>query len=485
MTKIIIFGGAFNPIHQTHVEVALQASSKLKSEVWFDVSAKPRWKSESVLAKTQRKRLVKAAIKDYPNLKLCEEVPTFDHVTYTIDTMLYLKDKYPKYDFYFLIGTDQVNKLHKWKEIDSLVKMLQFIYVKREGYTLNLENFERYKVKDIGLVGTMDSSSQVRQGDFALCPLEVQKIIKEEGLYYKEILRPLLSKERYKHSLRVARLAVKIARANKLDHKKAYIAALVHDCAKELDEKEQLALMQEHFPDKLKENPKLHHQYLGRIIAKRMFGIEDEEILQAIETHTTARPKMSKLAKLVYCADKVEPGRGYDSTFLTERCLEDLEVGFAFTFLDDLRFLIKKGVKLEKESDILKLEARCLKIKEIYLLKKLVKALDERFADNIVILDVEKYSPLVKYYLNCEAHNERQLQALAYMVEDLLAEYKYPLHHIEGRNDKNWILVDAFDVVINIFKGEERSNYNLEKIWHEAEQYSGEEVLNWSYTDIE
>ena len=480
MKKVIIFGGAFNPIHQTHLEIARQASILLDVDVWFDVSEKPRWKS-GYLGKKTRERLVKEAIRGEERFRLSEKIPSTGTVTYTIDTMLYLIDKYPNYKFYFLIGTDQVNLLDKWKDIDALKELVQFIYIDRPGYELNKENFKKYKIKDIGLVGSEISSTKVRAGDFKLCPKPVYDIICREGLYFKEILEGILSEHRFKHSLRVAKLAVQMAKANNIDVHKAYIAGIVHDCAKQLPKEETMELMNKHFPEHLNEAYAIYHQYLAPLLAEKYFGITDSEIFEAIQYHTTGKVGMSDLAKIIFCADKTEPGRDYDSTFLVDRCLENITTGFAFTMVEQIAFLQKIDHEVLINDDTKALYQEALKIKELYLLKLVVKTIDDHFGRDITIIDVSTSNPLVKYYVNCDALSERQVRALAETVADVVCEYQYPLHHIEGRNNPEWVLVDAIDVVVNIFKTEARGNYHLEKLMADADIYSFEEVMEMEY----
>ena len=480
MKKVIIFGGSFNPIHKAHLAIAKNASRILDAEVWFDVSEKPRWK-DSFLSKRKRERLVSLAIKGNKNFKVFTEIPITGHVTYTIDTMLYLVDKYPTYKFYFLIGTDQVNKLDKWKDVDELAKLVQFVYVKRPGYQVNEENLKRYNVIDVGLEGQMMASTEVRHGDFKLCPKIVEDTIRKEGLYFKDILKDLLKEKRFKHSLRVAKLAVKMAKANHLDVHKAYIAGIVHDCAKELSKKDVMRLMKKYFPEHLDENYAIYHQYLAPLIAKKYFGIVDENIYDAIQYHTTGKVGMDKLAKVIFCSDKTDPGRDYDSSFLIDRCLEDIEVGFAFTMVDNIEYLNKKARNILISEDTLKLNEEALKVKEKYLVKLIVKTIDEHFGRDITIIDVENVNPLVKYYINCDALSERQVKALASAVRDAIEEYHYEVHHVEGRDNPSWVLVDVKDIVVNIFKSDERGKYNIEKLLGDCPIYNYDEIMEDQY----
>ena len=125
-----------------------------------------------------------------------------------------------------------------------------------------------------------------------------------------------LSGKRYAHTLRVADTAEKLAVLHDLDPKRARLAALLHDAARELKPDEHLRLAEDwNLPlgEPERENPKLLHGPVAAELARRELGIEDEEILEAVRAHTVGSPGMSPLALALYVADKIEPGRDYPS----------------------------------------------------------------------------------------------------------------------------------------------------------------------------
>lgn len=126
----------------------------------------------------------------------------------------------------------------------------------------------------------------------------------------KEWLRVNLTAEKYVHSLGTAEAAKAIAEKCAYDEDKAYFAGLVHDCAKNLAFEKQLELVKR-APFKLIEgetdNAKILHAPAGAVLAREIFGIEDEEILSAIRWHTLGRVEMSMLEKIIFLADKIEP----------------------------------------------------------------------------------------------------------------------------------------------------------------------------------
>lgn len=127
-----------------------------------------------------------------------------------------------------------------------------------------------------------------------------------------ERLEKKLTKKRFEHSIGVEYTAGALAMVYGVPVDKALIAGLLHDCAKCLEPKDKIARCERHkLPiSKLEyNNPELLHAKLGAYYAKSKYGVSDEEILSAIEFHTTGKPGMSMLEKIVFVADYIEPNR--------------------------------------------------------------------------------------------------------------------------------------------------------------------------------
>lgn len=121
-----------------------------------------------------------------------------------------------------------------------------------------------------------------------------------------------LDPKRFEHTLGVTYTAAALAMCHEADVQKAQIAGLLHDCAKCMDNEKKIAICQKHkieINEIEKQNPFLLHAKVGSYIAEKKFGISDPDILHAILYHTTGRPEMSDLEKIVYIADYIEPGR--------------------------------------------------------------------------------------------------------------------------------------------------------------------------------
>ena len=121
-------------------------------------------------------------------------------------------------------------------------------------------------------------------------------------------LKMNLNEERYLHSIGVSQKAEELAIKFNLDVEKAKLAGLVHDCAKCLKNDELLKIINEHSQVEECEliNPKTFHAPAGAYLAKKQFGIDDEEILSSIRWHTIGKPHMSDFEKIIFIADKIE-----------------------------------------------------------------------------------------------------------------------------------------------------------------------------------
>jgi conserved hypothetical protein TIGR00488 len=127
------------------------------------------------------------------------------------------------------------------------------------------------------------------------------------------LVRTQLTEKRYIHTLGVADTAVELAGRFGADPKKAELAAAFHDYAKyrPLDEMKEV-IRSHHLPDLLLEfDPELWHAPVGAILVEREAGIHDREILDAIRFHTTGRPGMTVLEKIIFLADYIEPNRSF------------------------------------------------------------------------------------------------------------------------------------------------------------------------------
>lgn len=128
----------------------------------------------------------------------------------------------------------------------------------------------------------------------------------------QEELKKVLKKRRYIHTIGVRYTAQSMAMRFGLDIEKAGYAGVLHDCAKYLSDVQMLLECKKNhikYSEAEKAKPSLLHAKLGALYAKKIYGIEDEQVISAIRWHTTGKPSMSDLEKVIYIADYIEPGR--------------------------------------------------------------------------------------------------------------------------------------------------------------------------------
>ncbi|GKV68020.1 ribosomal silencing factor RsfS [Sporosarcina sp. NCCP-2716] len=102
------------------------------------------------------------------------------------------------------------------------------------------------------------------------------------------------------------------------------------------------------------------------------------------------------------------------------------------------------------------------------LLEVTFKAADDKRAEDIVVLNMEGVSLVADFFVICHANSERQVQAIAREIADKAAEEQYDVKRIEGMDAGRWVLVDLGDVIAHVFHKDERSFYNLERLWGDA-----------------
>ena len=172
-----------------------------------------------------------------------------------------------------------------------------------------------------------------------------------------EKLKNSQKERRFKHTLGVAAEAERLADKFGVDKDKARIAGLLHDCAKNLDEKsgEEFSAICSKYGVTLDELAKkeraLIHAFLGAAVAYKDYGISDSEILDAIYYHTTARANMTPLEKLIYIADMTEPGRELEQSKEIRRLVEtDIDEALIYAIGCSVKHVIKKGTLIHPDS---------------------------------------------------------------------------------------------------------------------------------------
>lgn len=175
----------------------------------------------------------------------------------------------------------------------------------------------------------------------------------------KKYLKKHLTKERYQHTIGVAYTAMSMAMRYNPDTsnndfiKKAEIAGMLHDCAKNMDNGKKIKICKKHsipYSTFEENHPYLLHGRVGAYIAKSKFGVHDEDILKAIEWHTTGRPNnMSMLEKIIFIADYIEPLRKPipELDAIRRLAFEDIDKAMEKILGNTLRFLEEKHYSID------------------------------------------------------------------------------------------------------------------------------------------
>ena len=185
--QVGILGGNFNPVHNQHLLIADQVGTALNLEKVYLMPEylPPHVDEKDTIEAEHRLNMLKLAIADNPLFDIEQAELQRKGKSYTYDTMKALIAQNPDTDYYFIIGGDMVEYLPKWYKIDELVEMVQFVGVKRPGYTIETP----YPIIWLD-APMMDLSSSLIRKKIAqgcsiryLVPEAVRNYILEKGLY--------------------------------------------------------------------------------------------------------------------------------------------------------------------------------------------------------------------------------------------------------------------------------------------------------------
>lgn len=160
------------------------------------------------------------------------------------------------------------------------------------------------------------------------------------------LVKKQLTEKRYIHTVGVMETAIKLAEKYGEDQKKAELAAIFHDYAKfrPLDEMKQIIMEQKMDPNLLLFHSELWHAPVGAYLVEQEAGIMDKDILNAIRFHTSGRPNMSLLEKIIYLADYIEPGRNFPGVNDVRDIAEvNLDQAFLQAVKNTIMFLIRNN----------------------------------------------------------------------------------------------------------------------------------------------
>lgn len=281
-----------------------------------------------------------------------------------------------------------------------------------------------------------------------------------------------LPEKRRRHTYGVRDTAVLLAERYGADPKKAELAALCHDLYRYVEGAELADYVREfHLPERYLTSPNLAHSKIAAAVMKRDFGIEDEDLLNAVSYHTTGRAGMSLLEKIVFLADAIEPGRDYPGVGeLRKTAEENLDSAVLQSLEGTIRFLEREHTPIDEDTikarnDLSGKEEKkgMTESKSIALLA--AETLDAKKARDIVLIDISEKASFADYFVIASGGSERQIGMLSEEVDDRFAKEGILLKSVEGKPASGWILLDFGDVIVNVLTAEMRERYNIEKVW--------------------
>lgn len=339
MERIGLMGGTFNPIHNGHVNIARQALAQgLVDHVLFLPSGNPPHKHTEIADKLDRLAMTELAVEGETGMTVSREEIERTGVIYTVDTLRALHEQFPQDGLFFMIGADTVFQLSTWRNIETVIKLCAFLVMPRPGEDLKavadkIREWEARGAKLTLIDGVQNeiSSTEIRKmlaenkAIDALVPPSVNEYIHHFGLYgtndiadeanmnrdkmiYR--LKKDLDNARFAHTLGVEQTSREMALIFGENVEKAALAGLLHDCAKCMPLSQMIKLAKKEPIDTVMRDSKaLMHALAGMCMARDVYGISDPDVLGAIRWHTTGHGNMTKLEKIVYLADVIEPNR--------------------------------------------------------------------------------------------------------------------------------------------------------------------------------
>ena len=370
--KTGIYGGAFDPPHVGHLDNVKTVCATLGLDRLIVIpSAVSPHKPRSPLSPPpeERLKLCQMAFENIPSVEVSDIEILSSEVSYTYVTLTKLKELWPEDEFSFIMGSDMLFSFARWRKPDVIASIAEIVYLNRGSDEAELKACEDMLKEKLGAkVTRVDnvhidiSSSRLRKliplgCSFSWLPEDVFERIMEQGYYdsrpdpssEESVLAWSLrrvSPKRGEHIKGCVEIAVELAERYGADPRSAYLAAALHDVTKEARGREQLQLCKKYgiMPDAVQsETPHLLHAHTGAAVAKELLDMSDE-VCSAIANHTTGRPHMSLLDKIICLADYIEPTRAFEGVDSIRQLAKiDLDAALLASLKSTISHLKKSG----------------------------------------------------------------------------------------------------------------------------------------------
>ena len=365
--KIAIYGGTFNPPHRGHVESLQAVYEQAKPDRVLVIPASiPPHKELAAGSPDAEKRLelTRLAFKELPYAEVTDMELTRTGKSYTSDTVAELLRKYPDAELMLAMGTDMFLSFETWHEYRYLIdNVTMLVFARREGEDEKIFKYGEYleskygaKINYIMHDPLPISSSEIRRllpkrlGRELLPGVVFARIVKNGDYaakpdfpWLREQSYAYLSPKRIPHVQGCEWEAVRLAKRWGESEEDAAEAGILHDITKKLVLSEQLILSEKYgiINDTYETaNVKLLHAKTVAALARDLFNISDR-VYSAIRWHTTGKPDMTLLEKIIYMADYIEPNRDFPGVDkLRKLAYEDLDAAMVLGLkmsLEDIR----------------------------------------------------------------------------------------------------------------------------------------------------
>lgn len=365
--KIAVYGGSFDPPHSGHVEVARAVMEELSPDILMIVPCLTMHGKSS------------GHLSDYADIRLALCREAFGNIegatvsdteikrgapSYTADTLKELREAYPGAGLVLVTGEDKLQSIESWKDSGYILENCTLAVASRENTAHKTDSVSGVVYLDNRRIEVSSESVRelLKKGEKPeALPGNVYSLIIKNRWYdavpdldwLRERSYSYHKAKRIPHVAGCEKTALELAEKYGCDCRKAATAAILHDITKKLDYNAQLILCSKYdiiCDDIEKSNDKLLHAKTGAYFSKDLFGIEDD-VFSAIFWHTTGKPEMSLLEKVIYIADYIEPTRsfpGVDS--LRRAAYTDIDEAMALGLKMSLEDIISRGVVPHKNT---------------------------------------------------------------------------------------------------------------------------------------
>ncbi len=362
--KIALFGGTFNPPHNEHILMGKQLLASGYDQVIFAPNGIPPHKACG-MSFEHRLDMISLAIQDQPNMQVCDIERNFVGNNYSYLMIPHYQELFGQFDF--VIGGDSLIDLHLWKNPEIVIGLVPLVVFNRGNRQAEFDQAKQYwedrgaRIKVIDYLPADISSTQIRfearLGLVRNVAKLVQEYIESHSLYadpnllqgaslsaeLADKLMTYIQGHRYLHTLSTTYYALHLNQVCHLglDTHKILLAGMLHDCAKGGANIQDPTIPTDSI------NTPVWHQFSGYVRAKREFCISDEEVLDAIRYHTTAKPNMSTLSRLICMADMIEETRDYPQVVELRKIAEsDFDQGFVSCIQYQYQYLKNKSTPI-------------------------------------------------------------------------------------------------------------------------------------------